>query len=270
MTEQVAEQVAQSAEPTFADPVQKAMYEQFIDLIKSRNALVGKVNAANGDAVALKEQITEESTDADIVAAREARDNAIEALEALVKPQVEAMINNAAEGLADAEASIKDIDSKLKPGLTFYKKLYGDDAVDALPTQTRLKGMRIGNSGSSGRRIRGFNVTVTIDNEIQEFESFAAAANYLDEDTKSLQDAFFAAAGTDVLKEVANKVFFNVTFTEVDDDGNKTEREAAVLAYRTDPSDDVEDKANAPAPQNEGPGPTVPENNVVDEDDLQF
>lgn len=264
MTEQVVEQNAPVAEPTFADPVQAAMYQQFTELIKNRNALVGKVNAANGDAVALKEQITEESTDADIVAAREARDSAIEALEALVKPQVEAMINNAAEGLADAESSIKDIDSKLKPGMTFYKKLYGDDAVDALPAQTRLKGMRLGNSGTSGRRIRGFNVTVTIDGEIQEFESFAAAANYLDEDTATLQTAFFAAAGTDVLKEVANKVFFNVTFTEVDDDGNKTEREASVTAYRTDPSDEVADEATAEVSEH------VSDNPFVDEEDQQF
>ena len=240
MTEHVAED-AQVEEIKFEDDVHEMMHAKFVGLIKDRNALVGKANAANGDAMALTNQITEESTDPNIVAARNARDEAAELLDSLVTPQVEAMVSNASEGLAETEEAIKEIDGKLKPGIRFFKGVYGDDAVNALPKQTRPKGMRISNSGTSGKRIRGFNVTLTIDGEITEFESFSAAAKYLDEDTKSLQNAFFTAAGSDTLKEIPNKVSFNVSFTEADEDENETTKTAAVLAYRVDPDEDVAD-----------------------------
>ena len=240
MTDTIPEAPANETEELkFDDDIQEMMYHKFVGLIKERNSFVGKANAANGDALALKEQITEESTDSDIVAARNARDEAIEALEALVKPQVESMVNNASEGLAETEASIKEIDEKLKPGLRFYKSVYGDDAVDALPKQIRPKGMRLSNTGTSGKRIRGFNVKTTIDGDITEFETFSQAAKYLDEDTASLQNAFFSAAGTDTLKDAPNEVSFNVTFTEVDEDGTESKKEASIYAYRTEPDEDA-------------------------------
>ena len=99
--------------------------------------------------------------------------------------------------------------------------------------------MRLSNTGTSGKRIRGFNVKTTIDGDITEFETFSQAAKYLDEDTASLQNAFFSAAGTDTLKDAPNEVSFNVTFTEVDEDGTESKKEASIYAYRTEPDEDV-------------------------------
>ena len=273
MTENTAEAPVEQ-EIVFQDDIHEMMHTKFVGLIKERNSFVGRANAANGDALALKEQITEESTDSDIVAARNARDEAIEALEALVKPQVESMVNNASEGLAETEASIKSIDEKLKPGLRFFKSVYGDDAFDKLPKQVRPKGMRLSNTGTSGKRIRGFNVKTTIDGDITEFETFSQAAKYLDEDTSALQNAFFSAAGTDTLKDAPNEVSFNVTFTEVDEDGIESKKDASIFAYRTEPDEDVAQSNTQQADANEEPNGGTPQNEqdevAYDDEDPQF
>src|SRR5690606_690370 len=150
-----------------------------------------------------------ESDDPEIVAAREARDAAIEQLEALVGPKVESLISEGAEGLAEAEAKVKELDARVRPGVTYYKKVYGDEAAEALPTLTRARSSRISNSGSGGRRIRGFNVKVTADGEVETFENFAAAGKYLDVDTTVLQDAFFDASGNPKqIKDAPDEVSF--------------------------------------------------------------
>lgn len=221
--------------PQFKDDMQRMAYEQLATFIKERNSHVGTANAANGDRQTLQEQITEESTDPEIVAAREARDEAIERLYALTTPKVDEVMANAKEATEGLEDKIKEIDAVLKPGLNYYRKLYGDEAADALPKQTRLSGMRISNAGSGGRRVRGFNVTATLDGEVTEFENFASAAKWLDIDTSKLQEAFFEAAGNPKqVKDAPDKVSFTVTFTETDEDENQTERTASILAYRPD------------------------------------
>lgn len=245
MAETTAEETETQDETTksveFQDDMQRIAYEQIAAFISRRDSLVSTVNAANGNAVDLKEQLTEESDDPEIVEAREARDNAINLLESLVAPKVKDMLENATEGLGDIEAEIKDIDEKLKPGMTFYKKLYGEDAAKELPTPVRLRGVRIGNAGTGGRRVRGFNVTVTVDGDVEEFENFASAAKYLDVETAQLQEAFFNAAGNPKqVKDAPDKVSFQATFTEVDEDENETEKTASILAYRPETEGDDE------------------------------
>lgn len=228
-------------EPTFADGFQKMAYEQLEELIAERNSLVGTVNAANGDKSALREQIMEESTDDDIVAAREARDEAIERLEALVKPLIDAIVNESSSGLADTEEKVKELEQKIKPGISYYKKMYGDDASEFLTPLTRVRSARIGNTGTGGRRIRGFNLTVTLNGEVTDYESFSAAAKALDTETSVLQDAFLEAAGNPKqIKDAPDKVSFTLTVTEVDEDENETASEAVFLAYRPDSENEGE------------------------------
>lgn len=226
-----------AVELKFDDEMQQMTFNMLSNLINERNSLVGQANAANGDRQTLTEQIRENSTDPEIVAAREAYSEALLALDALVKPKVEAMIADSAGSVTEIEEKIKELDGKLKPGVTYFKKLYADsDVINHLPTQERLKGASVGRTGAGGRRIRGFNVVVTVDGEASEFENFSSAAAYLDVDTTELQKAFFEKAGTDVLKEVPDEVNLVINYVEVDDDENETEKEAMVRAYRTEPT----------------------------------
>lgn len=240
MTEAPAEATteAKKTEPTFADDMQRMAYEQLAHMIAERNSLVGTVNAANGDRSALVDQITEEDNDPEIVAAREARDEAIERLESLVRPKVEALVNEGAEGLAESEAKIKEIEGTVKPGINFYKKVYGDDAAEFLPALTRVRSSRISNAGTGGRRIRGYELTVTIDGEVTGYENFASAAKDLDIDTTVLQDGFFQAAGNPKqVKDAPDQVSFSLTITEVDEDEQAVEKTVTVLATRKDADD---------------------------------
>lgn len=240
MTEATAEVEAPTG-PSFEDEFQEMSFKQLESLTIKRNNLVGTANAANGNRVDLTEQLTEESDDPEIVAAREARDEANELLAKLVGPKVDAILSDASEGLGGIEEQIKEIDSKLKPGLTYYKKVYTDGSEEFLPKQTRLKGMSISNSGSGGRRVRGFYLTVTIDGKVEDFENFATAAKWIDVDTVDLQNAFFAAAGNpDKVKDAPDKVSFTVTFTDTDEDENEISRTASCLAYRPDADEATE------------------------------
>ena len=218
----------------FVDAMHEAAFKQLAAFISERNSLVGKANAANGDRMTLTEQITEESTDPKIVKAREARDNAIMQLHALVSPQVDKIMENAKGSIEEIEKSIKDVDQKLKPGVTYFRRLYGDESADHLPAQARLKGVRINSGGGSGRRVRGFNFIINYADEVMEVENAAAVAKFLgDIETSIVQEAFFQAAGVDTSKDAADTVEFALTLTETDEDGNESQETASINAYRT-------------------------------------
>lgn len=223
----------EKAAPVFKDEMHEMQFKMLSNFIVQRNALVGQANAAAGNKDDLIAQIRENSTDADIVAAREAWSQAYEDLMALVMPKVNATIENSQGSAEKIEAEIKELDGKLKPGLTYFKKIYGEESAEFFPAQDRLKGTQV-RSGGGGRRIRGFNVIVTVDGQSKEFQNFSTAAQYLDVDTLDLQNAFFAKAETTVLKDVPDVVSLVLNFDEVDEDGNKTEKEALVKAYRTE------------------------------------
>lgn len=226
--------------PVFSDEMQELSFKTLEGLIKERNSLVGTINAANGDRLDLVEQLTEESTDPDIVAAREARDEAINALNDLVRPKVEEIIADAGASVEEATEKVKELDGKLKPGISYYKKMYGDEAAEFFTPTVRSRSMRIGSSGTGGRRVRGFNLTVTADGVVEEFENFATASKYLGVETPVLQEAFFKAAGDPKqVKDAPDQVQFNVTFTATDEDENEVEVNASILAYRPD-ADDAE------------------------------
>lgn len=226
----------QTEAPVFQDQMHEMQFSMLSDLINKRNDLVGKANAAKGDRQTLTEQIRDNSTDPDIVAAREAYSEALLALDALVKPEVERIIADAEGASEGIEAEIAELDKTLKPGVTFFKKVYGEESAKHFPSQSRLTGAATVRSGAGGRRVRGFNVIVTIDGESVEFENFASAAKHLDVETADLQSAFFTKAGTETLKDVPDEVNMTIDFTETDADGNESSKQAFVKAYRTEPT----------------------------------
>ncbi len=227
-------------EPVFSDELAEVAFNSIKELIVARNALVGQANAAHGDRVTLTEQITENSTDAKIVAARKQRDDAIMALHELVTPQVEKTIADAAGSVGAIEEEVKAHDEKIKPGVTYLKKMYGESPTSPatfLPSLERVKGMTVRAGGGGGRRIRGFNVITTVDGESQEHENFASAAKWLEKETTDLQEAFFEAAGQPKqVKDAPDEVEFEVEFTETYEDSDETETKVAtVKAYRPEP-----------------------------------
>jgi hypothetical protein len=221
-----------ATQPEFKDEMQAMSFRTLSGLIEERNSLVGTISAASGDRLDLVEQLTEESNEPDIVAAREARDEAIAALDALIRPKVEDIIANASEKIDEATAKVKELDSTIKPGVSYYKKMYGEDSADAFPDLKRSRSVRIGSSGTGGRRIRGFNFVVTANGDVTEFDNASAAAKHLGVEVPTFQDAFFTAAGVEKSNDADDRVVFNVTFTDVDEEGEATDIVADVTAER--------------------------------------
>lgn len=219
----------------FTSPMQKMQYEALVEFIEERNSLVAKINASTGDRKSLADNIRNSDEFADI---RHQIENLTRQLEESVDAKVEAALSNASEDTTEAQEKVKEIDGTLRSGLSYYKKLYGETAAEALPKQERVKTARTGGTGGgSGKRIRGYNVVVTIGDEVNEFENFASAAKFLDVvDTAGLQEQFFAKAGVEKLKDAPDEVTFSISWTEVAEDGTETPTTATVKAYRTGPS----------------------------------
>jgi len=232
----VAPAEANEPEPLkFEDEIHELTHKKVESLIVERNTLVGKANAVKGDRVTLMNTLTENDDDPEIVAARQARDEAVMLLHSLVTPKVEAYLADAAGSVEGIEEQIKELDGKIKPGLTFYKKVYGEDAAKFLPKQERVQGLNVGRAGTGGRRIRGYAVDVTVDGETTGFDNFASAAKFLDLETAQLQNAFFEAAGNPKqVKDAPDRVEMTLNYTEVDEDENETDKSAFVVATRTE------------------------------------
>ncbi len=231
MTEQVTEETLPPQ--VFQDDLHQMQFAAMDGLIKKRNELVGRFNAASGDRVTLTEQIRESNDDPAIVEAREKWSQAYLDLMALVEPKVDEVINNTQGSTEELEKSIKDLDGKLKPGLTYFKKTYGENAAKYFTPQDRVKGAI--RAGGGGKRVRGFDVTVTIDGEDRTFENSASAAKFIggDVETADLNKAFFEKAGVDQSKDAPDTVNFTLDFVEADADGNKTEKQAFVKFTRS-------------------------------------
>lgn len=245
---------------TFADDLQRLQFEQLNKMVVTRNGLVGKVNAASGDRMSLTEQIRENDNDPEIAEAREQMSIWSEKLNDLVKPKVDAIVENAKGSIAEFETELKEMESTLNTGLSFYKKSYGDDAAAFFTTRERLKGTQV-RSGTGTRRIRGWYVTVTIDGESKQFENFSSAAKHANADTGDLQTAFFAKAGTEDPKKISvNEVSFVINITDVDDDGNSVEKEALISC--------VKQEVESPAAQEEAPAVTDSDDFPDDLEDL--
>lgn len=252
----------------FQDDLHRLQYESFQALIKEKNSLVGRANAAKGDRESLTAEIRDNSTDPEIVNLREQISELIFKLDGLVKPQVDAAISAASGDVNEIEEQIKAKDKTLKSGLTYFFSVYGDEWKDHFTKQDRLKGVTL-RSGGGGRRIRGYNLTVTVDGEDKTFENFSTAAKYIDVETIDLQRAFMDEAGTEDADKFPPVVSFNVNYVDTDKDGNKTEKSAHVRAFKseteaTGPSDDSDNE-----PEDEDATEVESDSTESDEIDLE-
>ena len=250
MTETTVEQenVEQEA-PSFPDEIAELSFKQLAKLIGDRNAQVARINAVKGDRLSLLKDLEENSQAPDAVAARAARDKAqaaldeaVMALHKAVQPEIESLTTDAEKSVSDIEEAVKDYDSKIKPGMNYFKKMYGENLAKHLPGLDRLKGFSTRGAGSSGKRIRGYNVVVTEENgEVTEFPNVASAAKYLEVETADIQGKFFEAAGNpENLKDAPDQVDFTVEYVETDEDGKSETLTAKIRAYR-----EVKDEAAA-------------------------
>lgn len=233
--------------PNFPDEMAEMSFNMLSNLINNRNSEVGKINAVKGDRQTLTDQITENSTSPEIVEAREAAeaaklawDEAVMALHAAVQPEVDNLLKDAEASVKDTEERVKELDAKIKPGTTYFKKMYGENLAKFLPALARLKGFSTKGAGASGRRVRGYDVEVVIDGEGTTFPNLASAAKYLEVETATLQEHFFRAAGVENLKDAPDRVDFEVEYTDTNDDGEQEQYTARVVATR-----EVKDEAPA-------------------------
>lgn len=219
---------------SFGSAMQKMQFEGLVEFITEHNNLVAKVNAATGDRDSLAESIKNSDEFADI---RNKIAELQDQLDVAVNEKVEAALANAsgdAEGLTD---KVKELKSTITSGISYYKKLYGDEAAEAFPKVDRVKGQRTGGGGGGGKRIRGYNVIVTYANgEVTEYDNFAGAAKALGVDTAALQEQFYAKAGVEKLKDAPDEITFGLSWEDTAEDGTKTPNSATVKAYRTGPS----------------------------------
>jgi hypothetical protein len=243
MTEVTQESTTEAPQeaPVFPDEMAEMSFKMLSKLTDERNAEVGKINAVKGDRMTLTEQLEASSTNPEAVQAREAKeeaqealDEAIMALHKVIQPEVDALLKDAESSVTQIEEKVKDLDSKIKPGLAYFKKMYGENLAKHLPAMARLKGFSTRGAGSSGRRIRGYVVSVKVDGETTDFENVASAAKYLDVETSALQEAFFKEAGNpEKLADAPDVVTFSVTYTETYDDNSTEDKTAKVTATRT-------------------------------------
>lgn len=210
------------------------------EMIVERNELVGKVNAATGSKDALADSIRNSDQFEDLRNQIAELEDALDAqVDALVKERLE----NATEVGSEVTDKIKELDAALTPGLTYFKKIYGQEAFDELPKRDRVKGVRTGGGGGGGKRIRGFNWVVTVGDESTEYENAASTAKALGIDTKTLQEQLFAKAGVEQVKDLPNEVTLSMSWDDVAEDGTKTPVTASIRAYRTEPVEATEDES---------------------------
>lgn len=227
---------------TFTSPMQEMQFNALNEMIAEYNSIVGKVNAAVGDKDALAESIANEKFADEVEQIRALQ----EALDAKVDAEVEKALNTEQGDTTELQEQAKEQKSTISSGLSYYKKLYGDEAAEQFTKLERLKGARVGGGSTGGRRIRGFRVAVKDSEGTVEHENFASAAKALGLGTAELQEIFFAKAGTEKLTDVPDVVEFTLNWEDEDEDGNKTPNSAEVKAFRETPlnvSDDAADDA---------------------------
>ena len=240
-TEATEAEAPESEGPTFKDPMQELAFKQLAGLIGERNSKVGRINAVKGDRLSLLKELEEKSDNPEAVKARAARDKAQEeldeavmALHKAVQPEIESLTQDAEKSVESIENEVKEADQTIKPGMTYFKKVYGEDLAKHLPGLERLKGFSSRGTGGGGRRIRGYVVTVEVDGESRDFDNVATAAKYLDVETGDLQGKFFEAAGNpEKLADAPDTVSFEVSYEDTYEDGTKEQKVASVTATRT-------------------------------------
>jgi hypothetical protein len=267
MTDTVTEENKAEApvEHTFSSPMEKMQFEGLEEFIAEYNQIVGQVNAAAGDKDALADQIAKEQFADELAEIQRLQ----EALDAKIDVEVEKALTSDKGDTTELTEKAKDLKGKIGAGINYFKKLYGDKSAERFTKQDRLKGQRVGGTGTGTRRIRGFRVTITdSENKAMEYENFATAAKALGLTTAELQEYFFAKAGATDLTEIGNEVVFRLEWENEDGEGNKTPDHAIVKAYREVPIEDAEDEAADEAATTGDDVVVDDDDSVVDEDGL--
>lgn len=239
----------------FASPLEKTYYDALAGSITEYNGKVAEVNAGLGNREELADSIRDSDEFADV---RNQIATLQEQLDAAVNERVEAKLANATDNTEALMAEVKELKSTITAGLTYYKKMFPETSAE-FPKVERVKGARVGGSGSGGKRVRGYNLIVTYANgESEEYENFASAAKALGMDTSTLQEQFFNKAQVEKIKDAPDTVEWGLSWEETDEDGVTTPNSATFKAYRTGPSGPTKD---------ETPAATEPESDEVEPDE---
>ena len=110
-------------------PLQKMQFDALNELIVKHNELVLKLNAATGDKDALYEQFASAEKYANL---RDQIDALQKQIDDAVAVEVEAALNSDSEDTEAITTEVKDLKSTVSSGLSYYKKLYGDDSGEAI------------------------------------------------------------------------------------------------------------------------------------------
>jgi hypothetical protein len=230
-----------TTELKFPNPIAEGAYNQLVELINDHNSKVGTLNAVKGDPQTLKETLRETSQAPEAVKARELvnklRDQLFEAEERLdkaIKPEVDRVRADGEKEAETIEASIKELAGTIKAGVNFFTKTAGEELAAHLPKLAKAKGVSAGGGATGGRRIRGYDFTVTDPKGKTTgpvgYENLAQVAKDLVVETKTLQDGFFQAAGNpELLKDAPDTVNWKVQVGE----GDKA-REVSLKAVRSE------------------------------------
>lgn len=265
MTETTTEAPVAKKEREFSSPMEKMQFEGLEEFIAQYNDYVGKINAATGDKDALAEQIAKEKFAdelAEIVRLQEA-------LDAKVDVEVEKALTSDQGDMTELTEKAKDLKGKIGAGINYFKKLYGDESAEHFTKQERLKGQRVGGTGTGTRRIRGFRVSITQGDDVKDYENFASAAKALGLDTPKLQEFFFQKAGATDLSEIGNEVEFDLSWEQTNEDGSKETVTATVKCYREVPIEDESESEDVAEETEDSVESEVEDADSPDEDNLQ-
>jgi hypothetical protein len=222
--------------------------------IEQRNALVATLKATQGDPQELLENLRETSDNEQVVKFRAQIETLTDKLyeletkrDEVLKPIVEEMRAEAAKGSEGVSEKADALDKTVKAGLNYLKELYGEAALEGLPTVLARKNRATpGKGGEGGKRIRGFDWSVdgvlqtSRDAKGVERSNTAAAAKEVGVDTIALQEKFWEAAGTRDSSKYPARVEFTVTVGEGDE--AKTRK---VVAVRLTKEETPQDKNEA-------------------------
>lgn len=223
MTETATETPEQTGPPANLGEFEKMAWVRLEETILKHNAEVQKLKAVSGDPQGLIAALRVADTDdptvkqaQDLVSSYDkALNDAIVALDELLKPQAEAMQAQAKEQVESITGNVDEFAKVIRAGQNYLKGLAGDDALKGLTSVEKLK--TGGTSGGSGqKRIRGYDFYVdgklqTVrDAQGKERSNLAAAAKAVGVETEALRGAFYQAMETQDADKFKDEVKFIV------------------------------------------------------------
>lgn len=205
------------------DEFGKTAVERLNSIINTRNEKAGILAAATGDAQALLEALRESSDNKEVISINEKIDKFNEELlqlelkrDEILKPIVAEIQSKASEGSEGLTAEVDELDTKIRASKNFLKTTYGEDVLSLVTALVGRKNRSNGN-GSTGRRIRGFDVYVSgklalmKNGKGEDTSNLSAGAKACNVSTADFQKAFFTAQGTQEVDQFKPTVEFVVT-----------------------------------------------------------